>query len=146
MSYVERPADLTLLLTRVERQVARRLKAVLDPLGFSTEAWRVLALLADGGGHTMSEIADQAFLPPATLTKLVDQLAESNLVYRRVDPVDRRRIRAYLTPRGKDTHARITREIEADWADVPLADADAELLTTLLARLLHEQGVPTVRG
>jgi MarR family transcriptional regulator, organic hydroperoxide resistance regulator len=131
---VERPADLTLLLTRAERLVARRLKAVLDPLGFTTDAWRVLALLADGGGHTMSEISEQAFLPPATLTKLVDQLAEHNLVYRRIDPVDRRRIRAYLTQRGKDTHARITREIDADWADVPLADAD--LLAALLKRVI----------
>src|SRR2546430_10742438 len=77
------PLDLMQLLTRAERLMARRLTAILDTEGYSLEAWRVITLLADGTGHHMTEIAEHAFLPPATLTKLVDLLVDNNVVYRR---------------------------------------------------------------
>lgn len=80
------PQDLMRLLTRAERLAARRLEAVLDEDGCSLDAWRVLVLLSDGEGHHMTAVAEAAFLPPATLTKLVDQLVDQNLVHRRVDP------------------------------------------------------------
>jgi DNA-binding MarR family transcriptional regulator len=128
------PGDLSLLLTRAERLVARRVKAVLDELGYSPDAWRVLSLLSDGAGHTMTELAELAFLPPATLTKLVDHLVDDNLVYRRIDPIDRRRIRAYLTARGRAAHDRIDGAVRASWTD--LGTADDELLAALLTRLV----------
>jgi hypothetical protein len=67
-----RPDDLVQLLTRAERLAALRLQAVLEDEGCSLDAWRVLALLADGEGLHMTAIAQAAFLPPPTLTKLVD--------------------------------------------------------------------------
>lgn len=132
-SSVRRTHDLMRLLTRAERLAARRLQEVLAQEGCSPEAWRVLALLSDGAGHHMSAIAEAAFLPPPTLTKLVDHLVDQNLVHRRVDPLDRRRVLAHLTPRGRDFWRRADRAVRADW---PVLDpADEELLRTLLARL-----------
>jgi len=130
-----RPQDLMHLLTRVERLAARRLQTVLDEEGCSLDAWRVVALLADGQGHNMTAIAEAAFLPPATLTKLVDQLVDQNLVHRRVDPLDRRRILAHLTPRGQTYWRRLDREVRAQWP--VLSDGDDELLRDLLGRLVY---------
>jgi DNA-binding MarR family transcriptional regulator len=130
------PGDLSLLLTRAERLLGRRVRVVLDAMGYSPDAWRVLSILSDGAGHHMTQIADHAFLPPATLTKLVDQLVDDNLVYRRIDPIDRRRIRAYLTPRGRAQHERINRAIRAAWDTVGTAEADDDLLAALLTRLV----------
>ncbi|MEV6166845.1 MarR family transcriptional regulator [Streptomyces sp. NPDC051954] len=132
-SAARRPRDLVQLLTRAERMAARRLQAVLDEEGCSVDAWRVLALLADGQGHHMSAIAEAAFLPPPTLTKLVDQLVDQNLVHRRVDPLDRRRILAHLTPRGQEYWRRVDRAVRTDWP--ALSDGDDELLRGLLERL-----------
>ncbi|AVH60504.1 MULTISPECIES: MarR family winged helix-turn-helix transcriptional regulator [Streptomyces] len=129
-----RPQDLIHLLTRAERLAARRLRAVLDEDGCSLDAWRVLALLSDGQGHHMTAIAEAAFLPPATLTKLVDHLVDQNLVHRRVDPLDRRRILAHLTPRGQTYWRRLDREVRARWP--VLSDGDDELLRALLGRLV----------
>lgn len=92
------PVDLMRALTRAERLLARRVGAVLTTEGLTVEAWRVLCRLADGQGHPMSEVSTEESLPPGTLTKIVDQLVDQNLVHRRIDPFDRRRIRAYLTP------------------------------------------------
>jgi len=127
------PRDLVQLLTRAERLAARRLQAVLDEEGCSLDAWRVLGLLSDGQGHHMTAIAESAFLPPPTLTKLVDHLVDQNLVHRRVDPLDRRRILAHLTPRGQEYWRRVDRAVRADWP--ALSDGDEELLRGLLERL-----------
>ncbi|WP_328370503.1 MarR family transcriptional regulator [Streptomyces sp. NBC_00445] len=133
-SAARQPHDLMQLLTRAERLAARRLQAVLEKDGCSLDAWRVLALLADGHGHHMTAIAEAAFLPPPTLTKLVDQLVDQNLVHRRVDPLDRRRILAHLTPRGLEYWRRVDRAVRTDWPAV-LDEGDGELLRALLERL-----------
>lgn len=131
------PADLLRSLTRAERLLSRRTAAVLADDELTSEAWRVLCLLADGQGHPMSEVSAEASLPPGTLTKLVDQLVDRNLVFRRIDPLDRRRIRAYLTVRGRREHARLDERIRASLAEVgvPADSALLDQLGDLIARL-----------
>jgi DNA-binding MarR family transcriptional regulator len=128
--------ELAALLTRADRLLGRRLSAILDRHGCTGDGWRVLCLLADGAGHPMTEVAGQVFLPPASLTKLVDHLVDDNLVYRRVDELDRRRIRTFLTPRGRRLHAQVQAEVAASLADLALPAAEQELLTGLLTRLV----------
>ncbi len=131
-----RPQELLHLLTRAERLSVRRVQSVLDEFDCSIEAWRVLDLLSDDEGHNMTALADHAFLPAPTLTKLIDQLVDQNLVFRRVDPADRRRILAQLTPRGREHWQRLSRAIRADWGDVkPLLAEEEEPLKTLLDQL-----------
>ncbi|KIR66342.1 MULTISPECIES: MarR family winged helix-turn-helix transcriptional regulator [Micromonospora] len=130
------PVDLLRALTRAERLLARRVGGVLAAEGLTVEAWRVLCLLADGQGHPMSEVAAEESLPPGTLTKLVDQLVDQNLVYRRIDPQDRRRIRAYLTARGRREQERVDALVRADLADLTTDDlALAGALAALVDRL-----------
>ena len=69
--------------------------------GLNLEQWRTLDLLADGDGHSMTEIAGHVMVPAPTLTKIVDRLVESALVYRRPDERDRRRILVFLSDRGR---------------------------------------------
>ncbi|WP_255473715.1 MarR family winged helix-turn-helix transcriptional regulator [Micromonospora sp. ALFpr18c] len=85
----------------------------------------------------MSEVSAEASLPPGTLTKLVDQLVDRNLVFRRIDPLDRRRIRAYLTARGRREHARLDERVRASLAElgVPQAADLVVQLDNLIARL-----------
>jgi DNA-binding MarR family transcriptional regulator len=131
------------LLTRAERLLGRRLTSILSAEGCSLDEWRVITLLSDGTGHHMTEIAQHAFLPPATLTKLLDHLVEDNLVYRRVDDLDRRRIRAHLTPRGRRLHQRVSQQVDATMATLPTASSERELLEQLLARLISSLDGPT---
>ena len=74
-----REALLSLGHVRHERLLGRRLTAILDTEGCSLDAWRVITLLSDGSGHHMTEIAEHAFLPPATLTKLIDHLVDEGV-------------------------------------------------------------------
>lgn len=84
----------------------------------------------------MTELAEQAFLPPASLTRLVDHLVDDNLLYRRVDDIDRRRIRAYLTSRGRRLHQRISQELRDNLTALHPAGGDQERLGQLAAQQL----------
>jgi DNA-binding MarR family transcriptional regulator len=141
---MRRSTDLMQLLTHAERLLARRLTAVLEAEGHTLDDWRVITLLADGKGHIMTELADRAFLPPASLTRLVDHLVDDNLLYRRVDDADRRRIRAYLTPRGLRLYQRIGRELQGSLAGLPVGGDDQAQLERLLSALITGLSTETV--
>ncbi|MET8342700.1 MarR family winged helix-turn-helix transcriptional regulator [Streptomyces microflavus] len=131
------PQDLLHLLTRAERLAARRIQSVLDAFGCSVDAWRVLDLLSGDEGRNMTSLAEDAALPAPTLTKIVDQLVDQNLVFRRVDPADRRRVLAQLTPRGLRRRRELSRAVRAEWGpSVPgLTEDEEDQLLPLLGRL-----------
>ncbi|GAA2371843.1 MarR family winged helix-turn-helix transcriptional regulator [Streptomyces carpaticus] len=133
--------DLATLLTRAERLAARRLRTALEGTGCTVDAWRVLSLLADGEGHGMTAIAERVLLPPPTLTRLVDQLVDDGWVHRRVDPLDRRRVLAALTPRGLDHWRRLRDRVADGFPGLP-DGADEEVLATLLGRLIDRLEPP----
>lgn len=98
--------DLVELLWRAGRTVADRLGAALAEKGASLDDWRLLALLRDGG-RSMTELAEATGVPPPTLTKRVDRMVAANLVHRRTDDHDRRRVLVLLAPRGRALHDRL---------------------------------------
>ncbi|CCK24527.1 hypothetical protein BN159_0148 [Streptomyces davaonensis JCM 4913] len=104
----EPPHDLPRLLSSAERLMTRRLAAALEDEHCSVEEWRVLALLSDSRGHTMSDIASYALMPAPSLTKLVDRMVSAALVYRRKDPGDGRRVLVYLSARGRTRHRAVS--------------------------------------
>jgi DNA-binding MarR family transcriptional regulator len=130
-------ARLAAALLRSERKLTSRLARVLEAEGSSVDAWHVLCLLAEDGRHTMTELAAATTVPSPSLTRLVDRLVADNLVYRRVDEEDRRRIRVYMTERGHELHRRLGERIERDAAAVlaGATAADAEQIIELLEQL-----------
>lgn len=113
--------DFVELLWRAGRTVAERLGAALVEEGASIDDWRLLALLHDGG-RSMTELAEGTGIPPPTLTKRVDRMVAGNLVHRRTDDSDRRRVLVLLAPRGRALHDRL----------IPLVDREREHLRRLV--------------
>ncbi|MEV4558412.1 MarR family transcriptional regulator [Kitasatospora sp. NPDC049285] len=136
----EPPQDLAHLLSRAEHRMARRLAALLAEEGCTVEQWRVLALVADGQGHPMTEIAEHVLMPPPSLTKLVDRMVADNLVHRRPDPTDRRRVLLHLTARGRITHQRAAHRVHEDQARLLAAIDDHGELARALTRLTAASG------
>ncbi|MFG2373297.1 MarR family winged helix-turn-helix transcriptional regulator [Streptomyces sp. NPDC048504] len=134
MSSVPSPG-LAHLLSHAERRLGLRMTAVLAEENCSVEQWRVLSVIADGKGHPMTEIADQVLMPAPSLTKLVDRMVADNLVHRRPDRADRRRVLLHLTPRGRTLHQRAARRLLADQTRLLDAIDDQGDLVRLLARL-----------
>lgn len=138
MAAAKTRTPLAQLLSQVEWRVARRVEHVLNADGVSLEQWRVLSLLADGGGHPMNEIAEYAMVPPPTLTKIIDRMVERNLVYRRLDDADRRRVLVLLARRGRDLHrtliAKVQQEEQAMLQQVD--ESDRAQFEQILTRML----------
>ncbi len=124
------------LLAQAERLLARRTEAALAGHGLTVDQWRVLDLLSDGEGHTMSEIVAAIVVPGPTLTKIVDRLVDAAAVYRLVDARDRRRVLALLSESGHDLHARVAPGVAAaEEAALATLGPDAPVLLDLLSRL-----------
>lgn len=121
MSQLGAPASSTLRLKQAEHILRIRLQHVLDDEHITFEQWQVLAALLEQPGLRMTDLAEAAVLPPATLTRHVDRLVERALVIRRIDPDDKRRVAVALS-RGGELLATRLREIEP-LADVALDDA-----------------------
>jgi MarR family transcriptional regulator, organic hydroperoxide resistance regulator len=85
------------LLMQANRHVTRQLASE----GVSVEQWRVLKVISQHGGLTMREMARMLSLHHPTLTKIVDKMVAEALVYRVPDPDDRRKIRIFISEKGK---------------------------------------------
>lgn len=124
------------LLSQVESRVTRRLVTVLRAHDCELAEWRVLRLLSDRRGRSMSEIRDFVMLPGPTLTKLIDRMVANNLVYRRGDLVDRRRVLVFLAPRGLAKYEIIRAAVESDQVELAERIGD-EQLAELTRALWH---------
>ncbi|MGW4379551.1 MarR family winged helix-turn-helix transcriptional regulator [Kitasatospora sp. NPDC004531] len=103
-------ADAPLLVELValaHRRLTSGLAAALAEEDCTVDQWRVLRALADGEGRAMGELAQALLIPQASLSRLVDALADAGLVHRRQGDQDRRRITAHLSRQGRTRLARL---------------------------------------
>ena len=126
--------DVAGLLSRADRSVRARLSRLLAVEGSSLDDWRVLSLL-QAGGQSMTAIAEATLLPPPTLTKRIDRLVSGNLVHRRADEADRRRVLVLLTPRGQALHDRLAPVVAEEQAQLTAVVAEHVEPATLAAAL-----------
>jgi DNA-binding MarR family transcriptional regulator len=108
----QRVTGLVELLDRLDRAVAAALSPVTAAEGVSRDGWRVLLMLARGGGRSMGEIASHTALPAPTATRVVDRLVAAGLAYRRTDAVDRRRVLVHLAGAGRSVVERVCGNVE----------------------------------
>jgi DNA-binding MarR family transcriptional regulator len=126
--------ELAHALSRAERSVTRQLARAMEEEGCTVEDSRILLLLADGRGHTMTDVAEFALVPAPSVTRIVDRMVTDGLVHRTADPSDRRRVLVHLTPRGQALKRRLD-EIVRREQDALLAGAETAETERLLGLL-----------
>jgi DNA-binding MarR family transcriptional regulator len=87
-------------LTQASRQVTTELRRVVGTEGVPVEFWRVLEVLADERGRSMSELAEEAGMQMSATSKLVDRMTEAALIQRSADPEDQRRVILHISDFG----------------------------------------------
>ncbi len=88
-------------LAHLVAQANKRLNKQLSDKGVPLDQWRILRILFEADGMTMRELADAVSLNRPTMSKAVDKLVAEALVYRVPDHDDRRKIRIFLSEKGK---------------------------------------------
>jgi DNA-binding MarR family transcriptional regulator len=124
------------LLSIAERAATQRLDDALRAKGSGIDQWRILSLLVEHGGCPMNVVGEHALMLAPKLSKLVDRMVSANLVLRRADQEDRRRVLLFASARGKQALA----DWDAAASDVQqqfreILGPDTELFHDLLRRL-----------
>jgi len=91
------------LLAVVGRHREAQLDKLLQPLGLTLSRHRALSVVASQQPLTMSELADFCAIDRTTMTRIVDQLVEAEMVERTTPREDRRQVLLSVTPKGAAT-------------------------------------------
>ena len=102
MSMGDRLADqIGYMIAKVDWHLDARRKASAGSASLAVEQWRILEILHERGGRSMSDLAQLAFVELPTLSKMIDRMVGDALVYRSPDAEDRRRVLIFLSDRGR---------------------------------------------
>lgn len=85
--------------------------ALMEEIGIHRGQPHVLACLWEREGLTHSELAEQLYVRPATITNTLKRMEKQGLLQRRPDPDDQRVSRVFLTDAGRQ----IRSQVEAVW-------------------------------
>ena len=95
------------LLIRVGSLMSRQLELDLRPLNVSFQHWRILAVLAEKNGSSITDLSTYAVVPHSSLSRLLSRMEADGFVRRQVDAQDARAVRVYTTPVGDAMYRRI---------------------------------------
>ena len=90
------------LLNDTARMFRRAFNARTRDTGVTALQWRLISYLKRHEGIRQGPLAELIEVEPITLSRMVDRLAEAELIERRADPTDRRAWQLHLTPRARD--------------------------------------------
>ena len=129
------------LISRIHRMGGRlfdRLLSEADIDAFNGAQGRILYVLWQEDGVSISEIAQRTGLANTTLTSMIDRLVEAELIRREAVPGDRRRQRITLTEKAralKEDYERISQRMN-DLYYVGFTEEEYAQLEGYLLRIL----------
>ena len=132
------------LISRIKQAGGRRFDRLLDEAGvdaFNGAQGRILYVLWQGDGLTISQISTQTSLANTTLTSMLDRMEAGELIRREPSPKDRRAQLIFLTERAwalREDYDRISQQMNELYYDGFTEDEVRQLegyLTRILANL-----------
>ena len=136
--------EITWLIRRIFRGMARVAGEALEPLGISAAERAVLEFLFPDEALSVPEIANRYDVSRQHVQVTVNSLIEKRLVDRRPNPRHKRSGLLCLSPRGKrlfeDVRAQDAKLIEELFAELPAANLATTLKTLKELNLRLEEG------
>lgn len=127
-----------LALLQTGRKVQERLESTLEAVGLSGAKYQALdALVRAGKPLALSELAGCLKCVRSNITQLTDRLETDGLVRRVDDPIDRRAIRAIVTPLGIERHAAGEQGLAdlQSWLEMRVAPGERDALLRMLSAI-----------
>ena len=125
------------------REIIKRYKPFLDPLGLTYTQYITMMVLWERHTVTAKELGQRLLLDSGTLTPLLKKLEARGLLDRRRDPMDERNLLVSATEAGEALKEAAVRVPYQMAGCLPLSPEDGQELHRLLCRLLlaWENGV-----
>lgn len=101
-------------------------------LNVTTEHWTILVLLWNQNGLTQLELAERTGKDQASVSRLIQNMLNRELIYRRKDSVDNRCKRIYLTEVGKEQQEKLMELVQKVLVKATEGIAKEDVATTKL--------------
>lgn len=98
-------------LGQVVRKLQKTYDAAFEPFGITPSQALMLDQLWANDGLQLKELGARAHLDPTSVNWLVVQLEKAGLAERQRDPEDRRAVRLWLTPAGRELEQKVAPEV-----------------------------------
>ena len=119
------------------REIIKRYKPHLEPLGLTYTQYLTMLILWERGQVTVKELGRRLFLDSGTLTPLLKKLEGRGLVERRRDPSDERSLLVSITAAGEALREAAVRVPPLMAQSLTLTPEEARELYRLLYKLLR---------
>lgn len=123
-------------LYAASKEVTRRYKPFLDPLGLTYTQYIAMMALWEKDGVTVKELGKRLYLDSATLTPLLKRLESHGYIERRRSAKDERSVIVTLTDKGRDLRNDALEVPQGMSGCIRLDPQDALELKALLQKML----------
>lgn len=110
--------SLAMLLLRSREAVMQRWRPFLHQRGLTDQQWRVLRALRDVDSLDIVELGRRCCIHPASLSRMLPNLAAQRMISRRPDAADHRRVIVSLSAHGRKITDRIVAEGAGVYAEL----------------------------
>ncbi len=119
-----------------------RLLDRMRPHGVTVQRWRILMVLMNGDGKTMTDLVRTTLMAQPAVSRVIDQMERDGLVERRVAARDNRIIEVFLTDHGRETYWQIAPDAEKHGIDMlaGFSASERKQLFAMLRRVLGNVG------
>lgn len=134
---VDARSEIAALLHEQFARLTRQLRTMELPSGITPERLSALAVIEKRGPISVTALADNELVRPATMSRMVTALVEEGLVKRTEDKSDGRGVLVSTTPKGKRTYQRAHEQRLQHFAEVlsSLSNDQLESMRSLTASL-----------
>ena len=111
-------SEIAALLHEQFSRLTRRLRTMELPEGLTPERLSALSVIEKRGPISVTALADQEMVRPATMSRMVRALVEEGLVKRSEDKTDGRGVLVSVTPKGRRAYQRAQEQRLGHFAQV----------------------------
>jgi MarR family transcriptional regulator for hemolysin len=128
--------EISLLMTHMRRVSSVSVNKRLSAVGMSLPAYKVLFRLVHDREVLQHDLAWDAAMDPAAVSRLIRGMLDDGLVETRVDPADKRQRFVRLTARGRELERSLSPIVDAAFAPYSqvLTPAEQKTLVTILRK------------
>jgi DNA-binding MarR family transcriptional regulator len=136
-SNVKHHETIDYLLKIVWQTVANRYNQVVTEFGITQSIGYLLINIDEVEGTTVSHAAALLGLKSTSLSRMLNQLEKTGLIYRESNQGDKRSVKIYLTPLGieKRQQARAVAKEFNNYLNTHIKDADKQYLVDMLKKI-----------
>lgn len=120
------------------REVIKKYKPFLDPIGLTYTQYIVMMVLWDQKSVYVKSLGEQLYLDSGTLSPLLKKMETQGLVIRNRSAEDERNVNVTITPKGEELKKKAITIPEKIGSCINLKEKDIVDLRKLLSRVLEQ--------